>query len=511
MEETMAFTALDTSQNSRNLIPCMRDKGISAVGRYYTKRRTNSKILTADEARRLSDAGITIWTVYQNRHREAVDFSSVKGKQEAEDALDYARNVVNQPVGSGIYFSADFDASETTFNTSIRPHFEAIVAAFVAAGNPYRIGVYGSGAVCKSLLEASLVQLTWLSQSGGFRGTADFKRSRRWNILQALPVANFCDFDDEVDPDEINNDIGDFGGFSLRPAGVAQPMAAQPVAIAAAPSISSIPLPANAEFPGMPAFRGTPLHRGEVGSPDVKAVQARLNSLGFGKLVTDGDLGEGTQNAILHFQARNSTPDGKPLPIDGEVGATTWAALFGQGAVFKAQDFDAKTPMRQLVIDIAASQIGVVEQPHGSNRGPEVDVYISTTGLDPATGAFPWCVCFLYWVFDQAAKIKGKENPLPKTAGVISLWNQGRRTEAQVVRKSEASARTVTPGMIFHLDLGGGKGHAGLVIEVRGDHIITIEGNTNSGGSSDGFGVFRRDARPITSSVLLGYLDFCDV
>ena len=66
----------------------------------------------------------------------------------------------------------------------------------------------------------------------------------------------------------------------------------------------------------MPAFRGTPLHRGEVGSPDVKAVQARLNSLGFGHLVTDGDLGEGTQNAILHFQARNSTPDGKPLPID---------------------------------------------------------------------------------------------------------------------------------------------------------------------------------------------------
>ena len=91
----MAFSALDTSQNSRNLIPCMGEKGITAVGRYYTKRRTNTK--TADEARRLSDAGITIWTVYQNRHRELVDFSSAKGKQEAEDALDYARNVINQP------------------------------------------------------------------------------------------------------------------------------------------------------------------------------------------------------------------------------------------------------------------------------------------------------------------------------------------------------------------------------------------------------------------------------
>ena len=153
----MAFSALDTSQSSRHLIPCLNEKGITAVGRYYTKKRTNTKILTADEARRLSDAGITIWTVYQNRHREPGDFSSVKGKQEAEDALDYARNVINQPPGSGIYFSADFDASQATFNNAIRPHFEAIVAAFAAAGNPYRIGVYSSGAVCKGLLEAGLV------------------------------------------------------------------------------------------------------------------------------------------------------------------------------------------------------------------------------------------------------------------------------------------------------------------------------------------------------------------
>ena len=87
----------------------------------------------------------------------------------------------------------------------------------------------------------------------------------------------------------------------------------------------------------------------------------------------------------------------------------------------------------------------------------------------------------------------------------------GRHTEAQVVRKSEANNRNVEPGMIFMLDLGGGKGHAGLVIGVEGDHIITIEGNTNPGGSSDGFGVFRRASRPITIGVLLGYLDFCDI
>jgi len=275
--------------------------------------------------------------------------------------------------------------------------------------------------------------------------------------------------------------------------------------------IATTPVPTHPEFAGIPIFRGRPLHRGEFGSDDVKVTQARLNELGFGPLVVDGDFGEATENAVLHFQARNSAPNGKPLTIDGQVAASTWTALFGPGAVFSTQAFDPKATLRELVIDIAASQIGVVEQPRGSNRGPEVDVYIRTTGLNPAQDSYPWCVCFLYWVFEPAAKVKGTVNPLPKTAGVIALWNLGLHTEAQVVRKSEANARSVIPGMIFLLDLGGGKGHAGLVIEVDGDHIITIEGNTNPGGSSNGFGVFRRDSRLITTSVLLGYLDFCEI
>jgi len=501
----MAFAALDTSQKSDSFIPCMTSNGIAAIGRYYTKNRSNSKILTAVEARRLSQASIKIWPVYQIRHRLPVDFSAAKGKSEAEDALEYAKNVINQPVGTGIYFSADFDATDAVFNSSIRPHFEAIAAAFAAAGNPYRIGIYSSGAVCKSLLDAGLVQLTWLSQSSGFRGTPAFKASQRWNILQAMPVSGFCDFDDDIDPDTINPAIGDFGGFLLD-------MPAQPVAFAV-PQVAPGPVGALAshpEFTSIPAYRGSPIHRGEFGSNDVKAVQARLNDLGFGRLVVDGDFGEGTENAVFHFQARNSTPDGKPLAIDGEVAESTWAALFGPGAIFSTQQLSADAPMRDLVIDIAASQIGVVEQPRGTNRGPEVDVYIRSTGLNPADDSYPWCVCFLYWVFGQAAKVKGVENPLPKTAGVIALWKLGLKSEAGVVRKSEASGQTVKPGMIFMLDLGGGKGHAGLVIDVQGDHVITIEGNTNPGGSSDGFGVFRRESRPISTSVLLGYLDFCE-
>lgn len=47
----------------------------------------------------------------------------------------------------------------------------------------------------------------------------------------------------------------------------------------------------------------------------------------------------------------------------------------------------------------------------------------------------------------------------------------------------------------------------GVVIEVNGDKIATVEGNTNMGGSRKGFGVFKR-TRKLEMASLLGYLDF---
>ncbi len=79
------------------------------------------------------------------------------------------------------------------------------------------------------------------------------------------------------------------------------------------------------------------------------------------------------------------------------------------------------------------------------------------------------------------------------------------------MQPSDASAATVKPGMIFMIDTGGGHGHAGLVAGISGDYLVTIEGNTNPGGSAEGYGVFRREARPIAMGRLLGYLDFCDM
>lgn len=76
-----------------------------------------------------------------------------------------------------------------------------------------------------------------------------------------------------------------------------------------------------------------------------------------------------------------------------------------------------------------------------------------------------------------------------------------------MVVPADVDADSVRPGMIFFMDTGRGKGHAGVVVEVEGEHIRTIEGNTNRGGDREGFGVFER-RRQLKSESLMGYLDF---
>ena len=61
--------------------------------------------------------------------------------------------------------------------------------------------------------------------------------------------------------------------------------------------------------------------------------------------------------------------------------------------------------------------------------------------------------------------------------------------------------------MVFVLATGGGKGHVGIVKEVNGVVLTTIEGNTNDGGSREGIGVFERKGRRI-ADINLGFVNY---
>ncbi|MCI0488265.1 MAG: CHAP domain-containing protein [Blastocatellia bacterium] len=253
-------------------------------------------------------------------------------------------------------------------------------------------------------------------------------------------------------------------------------------------------------------FPGRVVKQNHKDKATVLSIQARLNAMGCGPIDEDGDFGKQTRNAVLLFQTRFTDTDGLPLKIDGEIGPITWAALFGAQSVPVRND--TSSALLTAVLEVAVSQIGVREVPPGSNRGPQVDQYVRSVGLSP-TGRFAWCVAFVYFCFEEAAKKLERSNPMVKTAGVIDHWNKAGAQNIPRITAARASnsPSLVKPGHIFVISHGAGLGHTGLVERVTGGKLVTIEGNTNEGGSREGIGVFRRPMRKIVS-INKGFIDY---
>ncbi len=242
------------------------------------------------------------------------------------------------------------------------------------------------------------------------------------------------------------------------------------------------------------------IKKGDKDKKVVKAVQEKLNEAGCGPLDVDGDFGNKTLNAVKLFQARSVDENGNALIVDGKIGPITWAVLFGGNTVPVINE--TENDLLSKVVKKAKSQTGVLEDPIGSNSGPEVDEYLASVGLDP--GYF-WCMAFVYWCFDKSAKQLGVTNPAIKTAGVIDHWN---RTKGKRINSIDAvnNPSKVRPGQIFIMSYGGGTGHTGIVESVSGGFINTIEGNTNESGSRNGIGVFKRQRK--INSINKGFIEY---
>jgi hypothetical protein len=255
-------------------------------------------------------------------------------------------------------------------------------------------------------------------------------------------------------------------------------------------------------------YPGRVIKHDEKDETIVRAIQHRLNETGCGPVDVDGDFGKHTEDAVKLFQTRFADQDGQPLKVDGQVGSITWSMLFGTKTVPVVTKPVAKTLLAKA-LEIAASQIGVREKPLGSNRGPEVDKYLRSVGLNPAAGSFPWCAAFLYWCFGEAAQALGRDNPVIRTGGVLAHWSQaGTKGIARITGSSAKNDPSlIKPGHIFIISHGGTAGHTGLVERVSGGKLVTIEGNTNDGGSREGIGVFRREARKI-GDINKGFIDY---
>lgn len=252
----------------------------------------------------------------------------------------------------------------------------------------------------------------------------------------------------------------------------------------------------------MPDFPGRIIKFGEADLAIVRKVAAGLLAKGYASISPDGVFDAKFKSLVKLYQSQHADSLGRPLAVDGEVGSLTWGSIFGATPANTAPTGEAAA-----ALGVAISQIGVMENPVGSNRGDMVDEYQRVAGLAVPPGNF-WCMAFVYWCFRKGGN---GTTAFPKTAGCLDAWNKVKKgAPGRILTRATALANPalVKPGMVFILDHGGGLGHTGFVRQSVSGALKTVEGNTNPNGSNNGIGVFELNSRKVIDASLKGFIDF---
>lgn len=130
--------------------------------------------------------------------------------------------------------------------------------------------------------------------------------------------------------------------------------------------------------------------------------------------------------------------------------------------------------VRKNVVDTLVSYIGVKELT-GNNDGPEVEMFIASTGLNPK-GGYAWCAAFISYVF-QANSLS-----VPKYSARAAAWFD----KDHAIPNKDAIAGDL--GSLYYARLGR-IGHIVMYLEPFDNptpYVTTGEGNTNAEGSREG-------------------------
>jgi|APLak6261660231_1056022.scaffolds.fasta_scaffold24335_2 peptidoglycan hydrolase-like protein with peptidoglycan-binding domain len=222
------------------------------------------------------------------------------------------------------------------------------------------------------------------------------------------------------------------------------------------------------------------LKKGDQGA-EIKEVQTLLMTKGF---LTDeevnGIFNTETYRAVRAFQAQNLDKQGQPLTVDGKVGELTWWSLHNPKPLIQthsAVDYlklpdvalggshRGRAALRTAVNELkaGAGEIG------GNNRGPFVKKYLH--GIVPEGN--PWCAGFVSYCFAQHPA----GCPFPYTLGARNIL---REFQKRGWAHKPASGYSPQPGdvVVWWRDQpSSGKGHIGLVHQIRDGFLYTIEGN----------------------------------
>ncbi|WP_028057398.1 CHAP domain-containing protein [Candidatus Solirubrobacter pratensis] len=164
-------------------------------------------------------------------------------------------------------------------------------------------------------------------------------------------------------------------------------------------------------------------------------------------------------------------------PLATGAGAS-FAGLMGQAAgtaAPAAAPAAGGTPAGQAMVDLASREVGVAEQPPGSNDSPRIAQYRQATA---GSGVGPWCGYFVSWAARNAGVPLGDQG---QGFGAVSdVWAWAERSGKAIQPGTGPSGAPTQPPQAGDLIVWGGR-HIGLVESVDANGSIhTIEGNSSN-------------------------------
>lgn len=153
----------------------------------------------------------------------------------------------------------------------------------------------------------------------------------------------------------------------------------------------------------------------------------------------------------------------------------------------------------QAFIAEARKWIGVKE--HGSNKGPEVEMF--QRSVDGSAESESWCMCFMQYCVKEAEKSLGIKSLIYRSEHCLTTW----KNSPTSIKSAKPS-----PGAIIIWQHGSSSsGHTGVVVSVGTDGTLTsVEGNTGPedhvNGNGDGCYLKHRSPNGSGDMKIVGYL-----
>lgn len=141
----------------------------------------------------------------------------------------------------------------------------------------------------------------------------------------------------------------------------------------------------------------------------------------------------------------------------------------------------APNDKRNCVISAYTAEIGVREAT-GKNDGERVEQYLASVGFKKGAA---WCAAFVHF------NLANCDVPSAKSA-----WSPAYFPASKIIYSNGTAKATIRPGDIFGIYFNNLNriAHVGFIDEwpEHRNRVTTVEGNTNSAGSREGDGVYRK-------------------